>query len=685
MRTHILSALLVAAMLVIARPALAQDAPIGTPFTTEAVACPDFINDGAAFNPSPAMAGALGLGEETEGETYDCGVVYVPENYDEPDGRTIELFYLRLRSTSQSPAPDPLIYLAGGPGSSGSFELSGIPITLSNMNKVRERRDIIGYDQRGTGFSNYLLCAPFLSTLGVVMDRVDNPDDAAIVEQGMNDPLVVDALKGSICAVVYNELTDVDLAQYNSVVSAQDIRHVAEALGYTEGYNLYGTSYGTRLAQYAMRATPEAVRSVLIDGVLPVDMPNVAVTFATFYHAYDDIFAQCAANAACNATYPDLPARFAALLQKLEANPLVLDPPLVVSPAWPLPGMGPVIDQITPDFFLSIAMSNNINLDGGLAKNIPGWIADFEAGDTSNLRSQIGIDAPPPALGSAVMPPTAQPLPFEPQQPLFQLPLTALLNLAKQARAATSAGIDDDWTSIVLQDFQTRLLAGQNQDDLIADLVVFSVLPTNGTDAQALIDFATARLTPTAAQSANALVAQMSRDDVRTAMWTIQDIAMHLGTQELRSDSLVMQNAVNCAEDVAFSSLEDSRAYLDSSPYPQLALWPWEANERALAPCLAFPKPLDESVTELVKSDIPTLLYLSALDVQTPMPWGHLVADELSTAYTVEWNNMGHIAAAHDIHACAGDIAAAFFDNPTREPNVNCAQADRYQLHFVLP
>ncbi len=46
----------------------------------------------------------------------ECGIVTVPENYDEPDGRTIELFYMRLFSTSKSPAADPLIYLSGGPG-----------------------------------------------------------------------------------------------------------------------------------------------------------------------------------------------------------------------------------------------------------------------------------------------------------------------------------------------------------------------------------------------------------------------------------------------------------------------------------------------------------------------------------------------------------------------------------------
>lgn len=685
MRISILFVSLVAAMLIGTGTALAQDEAVGQPFTTEVVACPDFITSGAAFNPTPAMTEGLGLGQEVEGETYDCGVVYVPENYDDPDGYIIEIFYLRLRSSSQAPAPDPLIYLAGGPGSSGSYELSANPAVLANMNKVRERRDIIGYDQRGTGFSNYLLCAPFLSSLGVVMDQLEDPEMVARIQEGMQDQRVSTAVKASLCAIVYRELTDVDLGQYNSVVSAQDIAHLAETLGYTEGYNLYGASYGTRLAQYAMRSTPDTVRSVWIDGVLPVDTPNVAVTFATYYHAYESIFAQCAADEACNAAYPDLPQRFANLLEELAAEPLVLDPPLAINPAASSTGLGTVVQQIDPAFFISLARVNNASLNGGWAKNVPGWIADLEAGDVSNIRAELGIDAPPPADGAAIVPPANTQPAFEAQQPFFELPFAALLSLAQQVTMESDAGADVNWVSIVLQDFQERLLDGANQDELIADMVVFSVLPTKGTDAQALIDFATERLSPQAALPATAIASQMSRDEIRQTMWTIQDVAMRLGATDLRADSHVMMNAVNCAEDVPFSSTEDSQAYLDNSPYPQLATWPAEINEIFLAQCVGFPTPLDESVTELVVSDIPTLLYLEELDVQTPLPWGQSVADQLSTAYTVTWPNMGHVSAAHDVHNCVGDIAAAFLDDPTRQPNVSCAESERYQLDFALP
>ncbi|MGF1536967.1 MAG: hypothetical protein ACFB4J_10870 [Elainellaceae cyanobacterium] len=55
---------------------------------------------------------------EIEGETITCGILTVPEDYDDPDGRQIELTYAILHSLSLAPAPDPIMDLRGGPGGS---------------------------------------------------------------------------------------------------------------------------------------------------------------------------------------------------------------------------------------------------------------------------------------------------------------------------------------------------------------------------------------------------------------------------------------------------------------------------------------------------------------------------------------------------------------------------------------
>lgn len=649
-------------------------------YTATEVPCPSSLAAGAAFVTS---------GTEVEGETYSCGVVVVPENYAEPDGRTIELFYLKLHSSSQSPAPDPLVYLAGGPGSSASHELTINPLLYQNLNQMRERRDIIAYDQRGTGFSNYLLCAPFESALGILQDRDKNPEISATIQDLQATELGggYRALRLNLCGVVTQLLAGVDLSQYNSVASAQDIPQLVAALGYTEGYNLYGTSYGTRLAQYAMRGVPDSIRSVILDGPVGTSTPNMMWSAVKNVTPYVELFKQCAADPACEAAYPNLAERFGVLLDKLAETPLVFDPPLVVNPPLTVL-LPPVLKQIDADFFLRMAALNNIVLNGGFAASMPRLIQAVEEGDVEFFRTSSLAAAADVVLDMQTAAPAGKDLTpaFQADQPLFQAPFQTLLGLAQMAAAQAQASIDTQWLAVVLGDLAARLQAGENQADLMEALLRLTVVPNGSTTAQTLIDYANGNLSPAAAADANAVVAQMTRNDVRSTLWSIQDIAMALGaTQDTRGYSDGMQTAVNCADEVAFTSLDEAQAALDASAYPQLAALPMAVTEQFLAMCLAYPTPLDRSVTEPVVSDIPTLVYLGHLDNETPITWGRAVAEGLSRSTVVEWRNQGHIAAAHDQHFCAGDIAAAFLDDPTREPNLTCAQSDAYKLKFALP
>ena len=660
-------------------------------YTATVISCPSDIIDGIAFTDRnyAAAYGLTNLNGEVEGETMECGIVTVPENYDEPDGRTIELFYMRLFSTSKSPAADPLIYLSGGPGMAGTHEVASTPIELSNLNQIRERRDIVTYDQRGTGYSNYLICAPFTSAIGMLLQRNTDEKVAAQFEAIENDYGATIAMKNNLCAVMYDELTDVDLGQYNSVASAQDILHLAEALGYSEGYNLFGTSYGTRLAQYAMRTTPDRVRSVVLDGALAPDQANSTMSFAKRYEQYLNIFAQCAADEACNAAYPNLNERFATLLEKIEANPIALDPPLVVNPQYTWQASLPaVIEKIDPSFFFGLAGLSNGFPDGGPANLAPRTILALEEGDLDYVRSAFGAPDAPVADAAApapVAPPAAAQPMFQPDQPLFQAPFSTLVTFAQILAASGDSGIDAHWLAIALNDLQARLTAGEDQVDLMEDLITLSVVPNMGVDAQVLIDYANEHLSADAAAAANAVVAQMTHHDVRKTLWGIQDIAMNLGGPEARASSTTMQFAVNCAEDTAFTTPEEARAYLKASPFPQLVLFSAETNDSLFKSCEFYPKPLDESVAAPVMSDIPTLVFQSALDVQTPLSWAQAILATLNTGYYVEWPNMGHIATGKDYHGCAGDIAAAFLDNPAREPDASCAQESDYMLKFVLP
>lgn len=659
-------------------PGESQD--FGAVGTTETVPCPESLAAGAAFQAA---------GNEVEGDTYSCGVVVVPENHDKADGRTIELFYLKLHSRDDAPASTPMVYLAGGPGSSGSYELTSNPLLNQNLDRIRETRDILAYDQRGTGYSNYLLCAPFESTLGILQDRDDNPEIAATIERLQATTLGTGygALRANLCGVGTKLLADVDLSQYNSVASAQDLPLLVKALGYTDGYSLYGTSYGTRLAQEAMRGDPEGVRAVILDGVTGPSIPNSMLSSTKPVAPYVEIFAQCAADAACNEAYPNLSDRFGALLETLEDKPLVLDPPLVVLPALSV-AFPPVLTQIDAEFFRDLAVINNIAQGGGFAAQVPRMILAAEQGDTDFFRAtKLAATA-----DSSGAPQTTTPtggggkLPLEFDQPLFEVPFVTLLSIAQNAAAQQQTSLDGQWLTVALGDLAVRVAKGEDQADLMEALLRLAAVPNTGTSADELVTYATGNLSPESATAANAIAGQMNRNDVRATMWGIQDVSMLLGTQpDQRAYSVGMQNAVNCSDELAFTSIEVAEADVAQTPFPQLVAFPVEANQQSLLSCLSYPTALDKSVIEPVVSDLPALLYLGPLDNETPVDWGREVAKGLSRSTVVEWDNQGHVAAAKDPQFCAGDIAAAFLADPGEEPDLTCAAGDGYQLEFVLP
>ncbi|MFG0253442.1 MAG: alpha/beta hydrolase, partial [Phycisphaerales bacterium JB038] len=108
--------------------------------------------------------------------------------------------------------------------------------------------------------------------------------------------------------------------QYSTPIAMDDLNEIREALGYSQ-INLMGGSYGTRAALIYMRRHPETVRTAILNGVAPLKFTN------PLYHAWgaqlalDRILAECAADAACNAAFPDLEGKLEAVLQRLEEEP----------------------------------------------------------------------------------------------------------------------------------------------------------------------------------------------------------------------------------------------------------------------------------------------------------------------------------------------------------------------------
>ena len=226
---------------------------------------------------------------EVEGETVVCGTLSVPELHSKRFGKRLELAVLTLKARSTSPLPDPILFLQGGPGGA-ALE------TIDYWRDLpwRETRDIILVDQRGTGYSE--------------------PDLACTELYEMED--LLEAVQA--CRVRLSRVTN--LQAYNSYENAADIALVTKALGYEE-INLYGVSYGTRLALTVMRDSPERIRSVVLDSTYPPQVERLIETEVNFYEMLQRLFSDCEANESCNAAYPDLEQDFVETLERLEDIP----------------------------------------------------------------------------------------------------------------------------------------------------------------------------------------------------------------------------------------------------------------------------------------------------------------------------------------------------------------------------
>ncbi|WP_417700787.1 alpha/beta fold hydrolase [Pseudophaeobacter sp.] len=641
---------------------------------------PSYAQEVGVFEPTPCPI-PLSHEGEVEGETYDCGIVAVPENHEADGGRTLEIAAMRLRATTLSPRPDPVFYLAGGPGSSGLHEFASNPTLFQNMQAMRQRRDVITFDQRGTGHSQILACGPFFAGIGVVgenFDEVNIADLEEIVEGRGAMSFIV-----AVCGMSYARV-GVDLGQYNSVASAKDIAIMADAMGYGGSYNVYGTSYGTRLAQHTLRTTPQRVRAAIMDGTVSVSEPGNAHTSTKLGTQFDTIFELCAGDAFCNERFPDLRARFIAVLEDLSTAPLVLDPPLVGSDFFRNGGFV-AVDRIDVSFFNRLGVFNNGAGRGGAAAFVPMLIQALEDRNTEYLRDIMGRGTLPDQLQVNASPDAADV--FTPDDSLIAPSINLILQLAEASLAADGGSFSTDWLGAVIGEMNARLLEGETQAGIIRDLVELSLVPLQPTGASALVDFADRHLSSDTAATANALANAMDRQQVRETFWSIQDIAERMSGGGERTGvpgvAMGMLNAVNCAEDVGFFPPEVAEEFVAQTPYPGIGVQPVETYRVMYAACGLLPSPFSQAeITAPVESDAPVLIFSQGMDSQTPVTQGPLVAETLPNSILHVWPSEGHVIASRSPDGCAGAIAAAFLDDPMSVPDFSCSDDDYYRVPF---
>ncbi|MFP5390770.1 MAG: alpha/beta fold hydrolase [Gammaproteobacteria bacterium] len=224
-------------------------------------------------------------------EALRCARVDVPLDYQNTGAGKLALHVTIAPAFRESARSDPLFVLAGGPGEAGS---DVVPLLAHTFRRARATRDIVFIDQRGTGKSGRLAC--------------NTPDDVL----DLSDAQYQSALRA--CIARLNRPLD----KYTTANAARDIDQVRRVLGYAS-VNLWGGSYGTRLAQVYARMFPASTRSLVLDGVAAPDQV-IPAGGRDGQAALELLFRQCAQDAACHKAYPNLEAEFDTVAQRVASG-----------------------------------------------------------------------------------------------------------------------------------------------------------------------------------------------------------------------------------------------------------------------------------------------------------------------------------------------------------------------------
>lgn len=249
--------------------------------------------------------------EANSGESVEAfrGAFQVPENRADPESRMIDIGYVRFPATTETPG-SPIVYLAGGPGGSGTGTASGRRFEL--FMQMRQHGDVIAFDQRGTGLSGNNLPRCVSSQGGDDLARLTYEEFTAQYVAAIEE-----------CGAFWRA-QGIDIEGYTTRESVQDLSDLRVHLG-ADQVSLWGISYGTHLALAAIKDIPEEIDRAILASVEGLDqtVKLPARTNAYFERLQAAVNTQPAAAVA----YPDITGLVRRVHERLEAEPLLVEVP----------------------------------------------------------------------------------------------------------------------------------------------------------------------------------------------------------------------------------------------------------------------------------------------------------------------------------------------------------------------
>ncbi|QQA41287.1 alpha/beta fold hydrolase [Pelagovum pacificum] len=601
---------------------------------------------------------------EIEGETVICGTVDVPVDHDAPGDDTFTIRFDLYKARSLSPEPDPVMYLHGGPGDGiATKTIAGGRI----FDFLRERRDIVTIDERGVDSS-----APEMDCYGTL--ATDLEDVVALVSGTGTGPL-----PGEFLTACLEELDarGIDYTKINTYQNARDVPAVLAALGY-DTYNLYGGSYGTKLAMEILRQDPPGLRSVVIDGNAPPWMEIYSSFWESHASPISVSLSPCERDPVCAEAYPDIVARTFALLDTLAETPIEtasgdIDYGAILDlfegrndPYGPLRGLTPYI----PLMVTQLEQGDTTLFDQARAGTL------IPKTDAASVRAQAAAAG----LGQAEMAQVEAMLSAAEHVRLASETVTAAAQALEAERDsdAINAGLaeifDDRLAAAItaMPDATDRIAAGRDYLDL---RFVEPSVP-------ALTSLIAEHFDGDVAEDLTSLARQLAPGDVDRVFQLVE--VDNAGTMANLEGSFQLflyacqedfVGGRNTRETFAETMAADGRW----GPNMQQELlggygFFWDA-------CPAFePQPRDNWPLQ-AETDVPVLAMNGEVDSNTAPVWGERAIETFSNATNVMVPESGHGTILFS--QCARDISAAFIADPEGDLDTSCVEGER--LPVMLP
>lgn len=336
--------------------AIAVGALIGVPMAATA----EPTGHGPTFSPLPCTS-VFGTFEHAPRSIARCGSVTVPQNRAKPDDpRLVNVVLPVVVFEMPGAKGTPLVFIAGGPGESAIDAVQQVFLETSIGQLLMRERPIVVFDRRG-------VTTPIgRSSPDLGMFLTGTGPRSRITVQALVDSAKKTALRG--------REQGVDLKNFGTQEAIEDIRDVALALGYSK-LVLFGVSYGTRDALQFIRRYPNMVERAVLDGVAP---PQTVTLFdpdsiaAARRAVARQVAAECTADLACNAEYPNL-------ATQLERLGRAGAPPLRITANLPEVGGWRTVDLDPSSLLATIGGAAGIEQVRAI---VPQLVEDFTSGDT---------------------------------------------------------------------------------------------------------------------------------------------------------------------------------------------------------------------------------------------------------------------------------------------------------------